>query len=127
RRSRQGENQQERDAPRQRLRNPVHLPRPLIRGILDWGVRAGKVRTLPVYTEVGAHMGRGIKTFGTTLVAGIVAVAACAPVAGADTTAPTWNCRASTAYLINQLIPIPSLGLVLPDPIVANGNPDPDN
>ena len=72
-------------------------------------------------------MGRGMKTFGTTLVAGIAAVAVCAPIAGADTTAPTWNCRASTLYALNQLLPLPTLGLVRVEPIVANGQADPDH
>lgn len=66
-------------------------------------------------------MTRGFKKFSSVLATGIVAAAACAPVASADTVLPTWNCRASVAYVQNTILPIPDLSRI--EPLPANGDP----
>lgn len=66
-------------------------------------------------------LGRGIRRFGTALGAVALTGALAPAIAQADTTTPTWNCRASIAYVtLTNMLP-PQLQRI--EPFAANGNP----
>jgi hypothetical protein len=64
--------------------------------------------------------GRGIRRIGAALGAVVVTGAFVPSLAQADSTAPSWNCRSSIAYVLTNL-GIPQLKRV--EPFAANGNP----
>jgi hypothetical protein len=63
-------------------------------------------------------LGRGIRRYGTALGAVALTGALAPAIAQADTTTPTWNCRASIAYVKNSILPGP---LARIEPLAANG------
>lgn len=64
--------------------------------------------------------GRGIRRIGAALGAVVVTGAFVPSLAQADSSAPSWNCRSSIAYVLTNL-GIPQLKRV--EPFAANGNP----
>lgn len=66
-------------------------------------------------------LGRGIRRYGTALGAVALTGALAPAIAQADTTTPTWNCRASVAYVTTTNPLPPQLQRI--EPFAANGNP----